>query len=137
MKRLKFWCKWQVSKQFYILFFFKGYAFFFFFLILFLAAYVICFSLFWLRLVFVAALGLSLVAVGRGHSSLQCMGFSLRWPLLLRSTGSRHAVSAVVARRLQSAGSAAVVHGLHCSVACGIFLDQGSNPCLLHWQVDS
>ena len=27
--------------------------------------------------------------------------------------------------------------GLSCSVACGIFLDQGSNPCLLHWQVDS
>ena len=22
-------------------------------------------------------------------------------------------------------------------LACGIFLDQGSNPCLLHWQVDS
>ena len=29
------------------------------------------------------------------------------------------------------------MHGLGCSVACGIFLDQGSNPCLLHWQVDS
>ena len=26
---------------------------------------------------------------------------------------------------------------LSCSSACGIFLDQGSNPCLLHWQVDS
>ena len=25
----------------------------------------------------------------------------------------------------------------NCSAACGIFLDQGSNPCLLHWQVDS
>ena len=24
-----------------------------------------------------------------------------------------------------------------CSMACGIFLDQGSNPCPLHWQVDS
>ena len=22
-------------------------------------------------------------------------------------------------------------------MACGIFLDQGSNPCLLHWQTDS
>ena len=29
------------------------------------------------------------------------------------------------------------MHGFGCSVACGIFLDQGSNPCLLHWQVDS
>ena len=28
-------------------------------------------------------------------------------------------------------------HGLSCSVACGIFPTQGSNPCLQHWQVDS
>ena len=34
-------------------------------------------------------------------------------------------------------GSVIVVHGLGCSVACGIFLDQGSNLCPLHWQVDS
>ena len=27
--------------------------------------------------------------------------------------------------------------GLTCSVACGIFPDQGSNPSLLHWQTDS
>ena len=27
--------------------------------------------------------------------------------------------------------------GLSCSTACGIFPDQGLNPCLLHWQVDS
>ena len=27
--------------------------------------------------------------------------------------------------------------GLGCSVACGLFLDQGSNLCLLHWQVVS
>ena len=30
-----------------------------------------------------------------------------------------------------------LVHCLSCSVACGIFRDQGSNPCLLHSQVDS
>jgi len=30
-----------------------------------------------------------------------------------------------------------MVHGLHCSTARRIFLDQGSNPCLLHWQVVS
>ena len=46
---------------------------------------------FWLCWVFVAACGLSLVAVSGGYSSLRCMGFSLRWLLLLRSTGSRHA----------------------------------------------
>ena len=33
--------------------------------------------------------------------------------------------------------SAIVVHGFSCATAYGIFLDQGSNPCLLHWQVDS
>ena len=48
-----------------------------------------------------------------------------------------HAGSVVVARRLQNAGSVAVAHGLSCSAACGIFLDQGSNPCPLHWQADS
>ena len=29
------------------------------------------------------------------------------------------------------------MHGLSCSTACGIFLNQGSNPCLLHWQAGS
>ena len=41
------------------------------------------------------------------------------------------------APRLQSTGSVAVAHGLSCSVPCGIFLDQGSNPRLLLWQADS
>ena len=30
-----------------------------------------------------------------------------------------------------------VAHGLSCSSPCGIFPDQGLNPCLLHWQADS
>ena len=33
--------------------------------------------------------------------------------------------------------SVAVAAGLSWSTACGIFLDQGLNPCSLHWQVDS
>ena len=32
-------------------------------------------------------------------------------------------------------GSVVVVNRLSCSVAGGIFLDQGLNPCPLHWQV--
>ena len=80
---------------------------------------------FWLRWVLVAARGLSLVAASGGHSSSRCAGLSLSRPLLLRSTGSR------------SAGSVVVAHGPSCSAACGIFLDQGSNPCPLHWQADS
>ena len=69
--------------------------------------------------------GLSPVAVSGGHSSSRWVGLSLSRPLLLRSTGSRRADSVVVA------------HGLSCSAACGIFPDQGSNPCPLHWQADS
>ena len=34
-------------------------------------------------------------------------------------------------------GSVIVAHGPSCPTACGIFLDQGLNPCLLHGQVDS
>ena len=36
-----------------------------------------------------AACGLSLAAVSRGCSSLQCIDFSLWWRLLVQSTGSR------------------------------------------------
>ena len=69
--------------------------------------------------------GLSLVAASGGHSSSRCAGLSLSRPLLLQSTGSRRA------------GSATVAHGPSRSAACGIFPDQGSNPCPLHWQADS
>ena len=44
---------------------------------------------------------------------------------------------AVAIPRLQSTGSIVVAHGLPCSTPCGIFPDQGSNSCLLHWQVES
>ena len=55
-------------------------------LLLYLFIYLIYF---WLCWVFVAARGLSLVAASGVYSLLQCAGFSLRWPLLLQSTGSR------------------------------------------------
>ena len=46
--------------------------------------------------------------------------------------------SVLAAPRLSSTGSKAVAHGLSCSEVYGrILLDQGSNPCLLHWQVGS
>ena len=83
------------------------------------------FIYFWLCWVFVSVQGLSLVAASGGHSSSRCTGLSLSRPLLLRSTGSRRA------------GSVIVAHGPSCSAACGIFPDQGSNPCPLHWQADS
>ena len=37
---------------------------------------------------------------------------------------------------LWSTGSVIMVLRLSCPAACGIFPDQGSNPCLLHWQED-
>ena len=83
------------------------------------------FIYFWLCWVFVSVRGLSVVAASGGHSSSWCAGLSLSRPLLLRSTGSRRA------------GSVVVAHGPSCSAACGIFPDQGSNPCPLHWQADS
>ena len=48
------------------------------------------------------------------------------------------AVSSLVAEHgLGSTGSVVVVPGLCCSMACGNFLDQGSNPSPLNCQADS
>ena len=55
----------------------------------FLIVFIYLFIYFWLRWVFVAACGLSLVAASGGYSSLRCAGFSLQWLLLSRSTGCR------------------------------------------------
>ena len=41
------------------------------------------------------------------------------------------------ARALGARASVVVAHGLSCSLACGIFPDQGLNPCPLHRQADS
>ena len=72
----------------------------------FLIGWVVCLVFyFWLRWVFVAALRLSRVAGSGGCSSLWCAGFSLRWLLSSRSTGSRHLGSVVVAHRLSSCGT--------------------------------
>ena len=72
------------------------------------------FIYFWLRWVLAAV-----------HS-----GFVLLWqvgPILF-----------IAASRLPTEVSALVVeHGLNGLAACDIFLDQGSNPCPLHWQADS
>ena len=47
------------------------------------------------------------------------------------------AASLVAEHRLQTLRLSNVAHGPSCSEACGIFPDQGLNPCPLHWQVDS
>ena len=45
--------------------------------------------------------------------------------------------SLVAGRLLIAVVPLAAEHGLSCSAARGILPDQGSNPCLLHWQADS
>ena len=60
-------------------------------------SFIYLFIYLWLCWVFVSVRGLSLVAASGGHSSSRCAGLSLSRPLLLRSTGSRHAGSVVVA----------------------------------------
>ena len=101
------------------------------------------FIYFWLRWVFVAARGLSLVEANRGYSSLWCTGFSLRWLLLLQSTGSRHvgfsscgtwaqqlwlAGSRVKAQQLWRTGLVAPQH-----VGSSWTRDQTHVPCVGRW----
>ena len=99
--------------------------------ILFLAAQGLC-----------CCMGFSLVAESGGHSLGAVLLSSFRLltavALSLRSAGSRHVRASVVAAcELSTGGSQGLEPRLSSSAACGIFLDQGSNPCLLHWQVDS
>ena len=80
---------------------------------------------FWLCWVFVAVCGLSLVQrVGAtlhcGARATHCSGFCC-----------------CGAQPVGAQASVVVVQGLGCPLACGIFPEQGSNPCLLHWQADS
>ena len=116
--------------------------------------------IYWLRWVFIAVRGLSLVAASGGYSLWWNVGFLPwwlpccgAWALGAQLQQLQHAGSAVVAHGPQSvrvsvvvahglqqlwhASSVVVAHRLSCSVACGIFPDQGSNPCPLHWQADS
>ena len=76
----------------------------------------------WLCWVFVAVHGLSLVVENGGYSLVGCAGFSL-WCFFC------------VALCVQA--SVAVALGLSCSLARGIFPDQGLDLCPLNWQADS
>ena len=72
--------------------------------------FLIYFCLCW---VFVAVPGLSLVVARKGYSLVVILGL------------------------LIVLGSVFAACGLSCPMACRRFLDQGLNPCLLHWQVVS
>ena len=76
---------------------------------------------------------LPLVVESGGFSLWRGMHFSLQWLLLLGNVGSR----GQELRSLRHMGSVVVAHRVSCFAARGIFPDQGSNPCPLHWQADS
>lgn len=85
-----------------------------------------------LQYVFVAVRRLSLVSARGGYSSLDYAGFSFQWLVFLRRMGSGcTGFSSCI-----MPGSVVVAQGPSCPVAYGIFLDQDSNPCALHLQVD-
>ena len=113
------WCSLNVCQQ--LFFFFLNFSHLTFSALISIYLFIYLFIYyFWLCWVFVSVRGLSLVAASGGRSSSQCASLSLSRPLLLRSTGS-----------------VVVAHGPSRFAACGIFPDQGSNPCPPHWQADS
>ena len=89
--------------------------------------------------------GFSLLATSRGSSLVVVHGLLIAVASLIVKYGLQGTRALVVAIFLLSScgskalepGSIVVVHGLSCSVACGAFLDQGSNPCLRHCWADS
>ena len=61
-----------------------------------------------------------------------------RGPLFIAVRGPLTvAASRCGAQAPDAQSSVVVAHGPSCSAACGIFPDQGSNPCPLHRQADS
>ena len=80
-----------------------------------------------------------------GAALLLCTVLSVRWLLLLQSVGSgvnglqwlQYTGSVVAASGLWSASTKVAARSFSCYAACGIFPDQGLNPRLLHWQVNS
>ena len=81
---------------------------------------VVYFLLHW---VFVTVCRVSLIVASEGSSAVRRLLIAVA--SLVWSTGSRRTGSVVVAHRLSR------------PMACGIFPDQGSNPCPLHWQADA
>ena len=60
------------------------------------------------------------------------------WPSVGAACGLEGIRASVVAARGPNcAGLVVAAHRLGCFTACAVFPDQGSNPCLLHWQVKS
>ena len=105
-------------------------------------SFIILFTYFYMFIIFlfkkILRIYLFLAALGLHCCAWAFCSCSERGLLFVAVHGLLTAVASLVAEhRLYSEGSVVVVHGLSCSAARGIFLDQGSNPCPLHWQADS
>ena len=85
---------------------------------------------------FHCCVGFSLVTASEATLQLPCADFSLQWLHLLQRTDPKVSQSSGCSSRAR-AHRLVVPHGLSFSSGCGIFPDQGSNPFLLHCQVDS
>ena len=73
-----------------------------------------------------------LVVVSQSYSLVAELGLLIAVVSLI----VEHGLKVPGLRYLQYTGSVVVTHGLSCSTAFGIFLDQRWNQCPLHWQVD-
>ena len=88
-------------------------------------------------------MGFSLVAASRRYSSCTVWASHCNGLSCCKAEAIELLASVVEAWGLRICSSRALEHGLNscgaqvcCAMAGGIFLDQGSNPCLLHWQAD-
>ena len=79
-----------------------------------------------------------MAVLGLGFCARAFSSCGKRGPLFIAVHGPfTIAAPPVAGHRLQTRRLSSVAHGPSCSTACGIFPDQGSNPCPLHQQADS
>ena len=78
-------------------------------------------------------MGFSLLGVNRGYSLVVVH----RLLVVVASLVAEHRLEECRLQKLQHVGSVVVEHGLSCSMARGIFPDQGLNLYPLHWKADS
>ena len=77
---------------------------------------------------------------GFTESSLLCAGFLQLWKvgaIPVAVCGLLTAVASLAEQDFWGMGPILVAHVFSCPAACAIFLEQGSNLCRLHWQLDS
>ena len=68
------------------------------------------------------------------HCCVWAFSYCSEWGILFSCSMQ---ISLVVMRGSRVHDSVVVAYRLGCPTACGIFLDQGLNPCPLHWLADS